>query len=69
MPNSSFDHLDKLGIFNRLMTLSDIEGQISVRPTLLAEGLEEFRPVVGILQILAPSPPGRRPYFEPFFYF
>ncbi len=29
MPNGSFDHLDKLGIFNRLMTLSNIEGPIS----------------------------------------
>jgi len=33
--NSSFDHLDKLGIFNRLMTLSDIEGQISVSLAVL----------------------------------
>ena len=37
------------------MTLSDIEGPISVRPGVLSEALEEFRPVVGILQILAPS--------------
>jgi hypothetical protein len=29
MPNSSFDHLDKLGIFNRLTTLREIEGPIS----------------------------------------
>jgi hypothetical protein len=41
MPNGSFDHLDKLGIFNRFMTLSDIEGPISVRPAVLSDSLEE----------------------------
>jgi hypothetical protein len=30
-----FDHLDKLGIFNRLTALSNIEGPISMRPAVL----------------------------------
>ncbi len=37
MPNSSFD---------RLTTLSNIEGPISVRPTVHRDGLEESRPQV-----------------------
>ena len=50
MPNGSFDHLNpstslrtsnKLGIFNRLMTLSEIEKTISMRPTVLTDSLEE----------------------------
>jgi hypothetical protein len=34
LPNSSFDHLDKLGIFNRLTTLNNTEGPISVCPAV-----------------------------------
>jgi hypothetical protein len=34
MLNGPFDHLDKLGIYNRLTTLREIEGPISVRPAV-----------------------------------
>ena len=56
-PTRNIEAISKMlnGSFDRLMTLSDIEGPISVRPGVLSEALEEFRPVVGILQILAPS--------------